>query len=210
MKIVCISDTHGLHDKIVLPEGDMIIHAGDCTNFGSTAQVIEFLDWFSQLNYKYKIFIAGNHDFFFEEQEEYIIEALLGLYPEVTYLEDSGIIIESIKIWGSPYTPTFFNWAFMRDRGNEIKQHWDEIPNDTDILITHGPPMRILDTTSEYKNVGCEDLLSAINKIKPKYNIFGHIHGSYGTYKDCNTTFVNASICDEKYNPINKPIIIKI
>ncbi len=210
MKIVCISDTHGLHEKIVLPEGDMIIHAGDCTNFGSTAQVIEFLEWFSKLDYKYKIFIAGNHDWFFEEREESLVYGVLDLYPEIIYLEDSGVTIENIKIWGSPYQPEFFSWAFNRKRGEEIKEHWNQIPDDTDILITHGPPMRIMDETLTYENVGCEDLLSAVNRIEPKYHIFGHIHNGYGIENIQHITFINASICDEKYNPINKPIIIKI
>ena len=210
MRIVCISDTHGLHHEIKLPKGDMIIHAGDVTNFGTTAQVSQFVDWYSKLDYKYKIFIAGNHDFFFEEQSDETIEDFLSDYPDVIYLEDSGITIEGIKIWGSPYQPEFFDWAFNRKRGSEIKQHWDLIPDDTDIIITHGPPMRILDLTPSYENVGCEDLLSAINRVKPKHHIFGHIHNGYGTETIQHTTFVNASVCDERYRTVNKPMIIEI
>lgn len=210
IKIVCISDTHGLHDQVELPKGDILIHAGDCTNFGTTAQVSQFIHWFSEQDFKHKIFIAGNHDFFFEEQSEVLIHDLLSDYPDVIYLEDSEVTVEGLKIWGSPYTPTFFDWAFMRDRGEEIQQHWDLIPKDTDILITHGPPYRILDTAPGHKSVGCEELLIAVKKVNPMYHIFGHIHGDYGVEQQIDTTFVNASICSEQYKPINKPITIEI
>lgn len=197
MKFVAISDTHGQHKKLVLPEGDAIIHAGDISTRGRTEEIIEFLDWFKNLPYKYKIFISGNHDFYFERTPSAEIEKLIP--PNVIYLNDSGINIEGINIWGSPITPTFFNWAFNRDRGKEISAHWDLIPSNTDILITHGPVYNILDEVTRGGNVGCEDLLKKINAVKPKVHIFGHIHEAYGQKIVEHTHFINASVLDEDY-----------
>src|SRR5690625_1620059 len=143
MKIVAISDTHGRHADIVFPKGDMLIHAGDVSSRGTRTQVADFIDWFARQPHKYKIFIAGKHDFFLEQAD---VQEIKELIPEgIIYLNDSGVEIEGIKFWGSPVTPWFYNWAFNRDRGEEIKQHWDLIPDDIRVLITHGPPSRILD-----------------------------------------------------------------
>ncbi len=206
MKISFISDTHGLHNSITLPKGDLLIHAGDVSNRGTRQGIEEFLTWFSQQDYKYKIFIAGNHDLFFERASDFEIKKLL---PEnVIYLNDNGIMIEGINIWGSPVQPWFYDWAFNRKRGEEIKKHWDLIPQNTDILITHGPPYKILDKTTSGENVGCEDLLSAINFVKPKIHVFGHIHEAYGIEELNGTKYINASVLNERYQIVNKPIEI--
>lgn len=207
MKIVTISDTHGQHRSLKLPKADLIIHAGDISKSGRPEEIIDFLDWFVHLDFKHKIFIAGNHDFFFEEAHSDVIDRMIP--KSITYLNDSGVGIEGIKIWGSPITPWFNNWAFNRDRGNEIKKHWDLIPTDTDILITHGPPFGILDETVHGKRTGCEELLSCVYRIKPKYHIFGHIHEEYGSFTKAETTFMNASVLDDRYVMRNKPIEIK-
>jgi predicted phosphodiesterase len=141
MKILCISDTHGKHKQLGnlqdYSDCDMIIHGGDISPMGMEFQVTNFLDWFSKLQFKYKIFIPGNHDHFFQQTPDWYIKKII---PEgVIYLNENGVKIESIKIWGSPYTPTFLNWAFMKDRGIPIAKHWNLIPEGTDILITHGP-----------------------------------------------------------------------
>lgn len=134
MKIVAISDTHGQHHKLQLPEGDVLIHAGDISNRGELHEIKDFLLWFDKQPFKTKIFIAGNHDFYFERHSE---EEINNIIPDgITYLKDSGIEIEGIKIWGSPITPFFFNWAFNRNRGYEIARYWDLIPSDTDIHYT--------------------------------------------------------------------------
>jgi len=205
MKLILISDTHNRQHDIDIPNGDILIHAGDVSNRGLKWEVKEFLNWFSNQPHKYKIFIAGNHDFFFEKEHE---DEIKNIIPKnVIYLNDSGIEIESIKIWGSPVQPEFYNWAFNRKRGKEIKKHWDLIPLGTDILITHGPPLNILDKTVRGDIVGCEDLLNAVNKIKPKIHVFGHIHEDYGILKKNDTTFINASILNERYRNTNDPII---
>lgn len=209
MKIICISDTHGKHQKLELPEGDMIIHAGDISSRGDEYEIKSFVNWFSSLDYEHKIFIAGNHDFYFENETEKKINALLP--RNITYLNDSMVEIKDLKIWGSPVQPEFFNWAFNRQRGKEISQHWDLIPDDIDILITHGPPFGILDKTiRDGISVGCEELLKTVAFKKPKYHVFGHIHEAYGTKEEKDTTYINASVLNEKYLLVNKPIVINL
>ncbi len=208
MKFVIISDTHGQHKNLTLPKGDVLIHAGDVSIRGEEKECIDFLNWFSECDFKYKIFIAGNHDFFFEKTPENILEKLI---PEnVIYLCDSGVEIENIKIWGSPITPNFFNLAFNSGRGESIAKHWELIPSDTDILITHGPVFGKLDKTKRGENVGCEDLLNTIDKIKPKVHICGHIHEAYGQINTSTTNFINASVLDEKYKLKNAPITFEM
>ncbi len=206
MKITLISDTHSKHHQLTLPKGDMLIHAGDVSSRGSVQEVESFLNWFSKQDFKYKIFIAGNHDFFFERANEQTVQALI---PEnVIYLNDSGIEIEGIKIWGSPIQPAFFDWAFNRERGTDIKKHWDLIPNNTDILITHGPPFDILDQTIQGDKVGCEELLKCVLEIKPKLHIFGHIHEAHGDVQKYGIKFINASVLNVRYQVTNLPVIV--
>lgn len=203
MKIAAFSDTHSLHQiwsrKHPLPEADTIIFGGDLSNRGYVQEIQFFFDWFNDLNYENKIFIAGNHDFGFDNEDRSLV---IDMIPEgIHYLENNDVIIDGVKFWGSPITPRFFNWAFMRDRGIQIKNVWDDIPNDTDILITHGPPRGILDLTQEGINAGCQDLLDAINRVNPKYNIFGHIHESHGVTHINGTTFMNVSAVNRSYEP---------
>jgi Icc-related predicted phosphoesterase len=208
MKFVAISDSHTKHHRLLLPSADAIIHAGDISSRGFEGEIIDFLDWFRKLDYKYKIFIAGNHDFYFEKQDERKIKQLIP--SNVIYLNDSGIQIEGIKIWGSPIQPWFYNWAFNRYRGADIKKHWDLIPTDTDILITHGPVEGILDKTINGDVVGCKDLLEKVQEIKPKFHICGHIHEGYGIMQKDETTFINASVLDENYRLKNEPIVFDL
>mgnify|MGYP006268769609 CR=1 FL=1 len=208
-KIVCISDTHGKHDLITkdLPDGDMIIHAGDVSNVGKPNEIYDFLNWFSTLPYKHKIFIAGNHDFAFEINDDIAPE-----YKElgVTYLMDNMVEIDGIKIYGSPWQPRFYDWAFNVDRGPAIAEKWAKIPTDLDILITHGPAFGILDDTIQGLRVGCEDLYNKIMEVKPKYHICGHIHYAYGMVTREHTTFINASNLGERYEYRNYPISLHI
>lgn len=209
MKITTLSDTHGLHRRIKnIPDADVIIHAGDVSNYGEEHQVEDFLKWFSALPHPYKIFIAGNHDFFFERETSSYIQKIIP--DNIIYLNDSGCVIDGIHFWGSPITPEFYNWAFNRQRGKDIAKHWKLVPQNTDVLITHGPPFGKLDTTTNNYRTGCEDLLKTVQKIKPKYHIFGHIHEAYGMIYDENTTFVNACILDERYRIKNAPILFEL
>lgn len=214
MKITCISDTHNQHNNIPskhLAGGDCIIHSGDMTGRGSRVEVEAFLEWYNELPYTHKVLIAGNHDFFFEEAPEYEIEAVLAKYPNIIYLNDSGVEIEGLKIWGSPVQPWFYSWAFNR-KGTEICKHWDLIPLDTDILITHGPAKGYLDLTLNGDVTGCPYLLEKISELTDlKLFVHGHIHEAYGRvdFPD-GGVFLNASVLNARYVMSNLPHEIEI
>ncbi len=207
MRIVCISDTHGLHDQVTdIPPGDILVHAGDITNHGELDQVRSFNDWIGRLPHTHKLVIAGNHDFCFENDAD-VSEALL---TQCTYLRDSVAVIEGIHFYGSPWQPWFYDWAFNLRRGPDIRQKWELIPPDTDVLITHGPPQGHGDMTQGGEAAGCKDLLELIAQRAIGTHIFGHIHEGYGITQKDGTRYVNASTCTLAYNPTNPPIVIDI
>ncbi len=215
MKIVCISDTHNCNAEIQVPDGDILIHAGDATIRGTQPEVEEFLSWFSALPHRQKIFVAGNHDWLYEHDNRFA--RLLTADSNIKYLEDSFIEIEGLKIYGSPWQPRFFDWAFNLNRGREIAEKWQMIPDDADVLITHGPPHGILDEVAKKywtENTGCEELRKKIEQIsrsgKLKLHVFGHIHCGYGQHTEFGVKFVNASVCDESYAPTQPPIVVEI
>ena len=206
-RLVLISDTHSLHSEIPsIPEGDILIHAGDLTSRGKLNELPEVRAFFDSLPHQHKIVICGNHDFCFEHESQ----AARARLSNVTYLEDAGTVVDGLKIYGSPWQPWFHDWAFNLPRGEPLRRVWAQIPSDTDILITHGPPAGILDTVESGLQVGCEDLLARVTEINPKLHVFGHIHEAYGIKIQGHTTFVNASICDIHYRPINAPIVIDL
>lgn len=204
MRFVAISDTHGKHRGLNLPDGDVIIHSGDFCHYGSDSDVHDFLSWYQDLEYETKILIAGNHDFFAAEHSERFKEILP---KEITYLNDSGITIDGIKIWGSPVQPDLIGWAFGKLRGSEMKVHWDLIPNDIDILVTHTPPYGTLDKPRSGKSIGCEELSKRLEELQVKVHIFGHVHASYGEEQSGQTKFINASNIDSAKGLVNKPIV---
>jgi Icc-related predicted phosphoesterase len=203
MKIIAISDTHGLHGALKIPDGDVLVHAGDLTRHGALEDVIDFNDFLGSLPHPHKIVIAGNHDFCFEKDRKACEEAL----TNCIYLQDEEAIIDGVKFYGSPWQPWFYDWAFNLERGPEIRAKWDLIPEDTNVLITHGPPFGIGDLTFQKDHAGCQDLLEVVEKIKPGLHIFGHIHEGYGITSNGKTTFINASSCDQLYQPVNPPLI---
>lgn len=170
--------------------------------------MIDFLSWFGALPYTHKIFIAGNHDFFFEKENAKSLSAYMP--QEVSYLNDSGVVIEGISIWGSPVTPWHFDWAFNKKRGKEINRHWSHIPEQTDLLITHGPPYNILDRVINDRPVGCRDLLKRVEEVKPKFHVFGHIHESFGKIQKGGTTFLNVCLLNERYELVHKPAVFDL
>ncbi len=204
MLIDCVSDLHGFQPE--LAGGDILIIAGDLTARDTKEEYDRFIHWLNASPYRYKVVIAGNHDGLIEKGKVTI--GTDPLVKNIHYLCDSGTEIEGLKIWGSPYTPTFLSWYFMQDRGQDIKKHWDLIPSGIDILVTHGPPYGIFDETIEEIRVGCEDLRLAVQeRIKPRIHCFGHIHecGNSITKID-GITYVNCSFVDEKYRPVNSSI----
>ena len=206
-RIVAISDTHGKHNHFRIPNGDVLIHAGDIMSFGRDSyEVRDFNGWLGDLPHKHKIVIAGNHDWLFETHRK-----TRDLLTNATYLDDSGIEILGLKLWGSPVQPEFMNWAFNRKRGDDIQKHWDLIPLNIDVLITHGPPAGFRDWTKlGNESLGCRNLRDTVAKIKPRLHIFGHIHGGYGEDNNGVTHFVNASLLNEAYQPTNAPIVIDL
>lgn len=216
MKIACISDTHMKINKIAFPDADVLVHAGDLTFMGEFHAIANELTKLAKLKSKYKdiILICGNHDWL-GEREPHLMEQLCK-EKGITYLNDSGVHLtpftgydKSAYFWGSPVQPAFCNWAFNRYK-DEIEKHWDAIPSDTDVLITHGPPHKILDTCPDGYQAGCPLLLDRIKQVKPKLHIFGHIHGGYGILEQDGVKYINASICDENYRPLNAPIVVEI
>ena len=205
MKFVFLSDTHCKHREINVPEGDCFIFCGDMSSRGDLQEIENFALFVQRLPHKNKLVIAGNHDFSFEDERRNQAEELIKA-AGAEYLNDSGVQINGMKLWGSPIQPYFRDWAFQRERGEEIKKHWDLIPLDTDILITHGPPQGILDKTRRGESVGCEELLKKVWEVKPKIHVFGHIHEGYGTVKQNEIVFINSSNLNFLYQYTNPPI----
>jgi Icc-related predicted phosphoesterase len=215
-RITFISDTHTKHDKLngFLPGGDILLHSGDLTGRGYITEIENFMKWYDNINnYDTKVFIAGNHDFGFQDDNQKLRGLLTG-YKTIDYLEDELMMVgeeydNMIKIWGTPWQPEFHNWAFNLPRGEKIKEKWDMIPVDTDILITHGPPFGKLDYVPyDSVNVGCEELMKRVEEIKPKIHVFGHIHEGFGYVFDGNTHYINAAVLNGRYEFRNKPITV--
>jgi len=215
-RITFLSDTHTKHDKLngFLPGGDILLHSGDLTGRGYITEIENFMKWYDNINnYDTKVFIAGNHDFGFQDDNEKLRGLLTG-YKTIDYLEDELMMVGEeyetmIKIWGTPWQPEFHNWAFNLPRGEKLKEKWDMIPLNTDILITHGPPMGKLDYVRyDNVNVGCEELMKRVEEIKPKIHVFGHIHEGYGYVFDGNTHYINAAVLNGRYEFRNKPITV--
>ena len=215
MIITVISDTHGKHNEITqdLPGGDLLLHAGDISSMGYQHEVQQFCKWFNNVeNYDHKIFIAGNHDWGFQNNVEKIME-IVNSYKTVTYIQDETISVgddkKMVNVYGSPWQPEFYNWAFnLPKNGVELAAKWDAIPDNTDILITHGPAFGVLDTVAGkmWDNLGCQLLTDKIKTIKPKIHLCGHIHSGYGYFFDGDTHFLNASVLNEAYQYTNEPL----
>lgn len=203
-RIVCLSDTHSLHDELVVPDGDILLHAGDFTRRGTPPEIERFAQFLARMPHAHKVIVAGNHDFLLQSDRDMASE-LLG---DVTYLQDAGATIAGLRIWGSPWQPWFHDWAFNLPRGAQLADRWALIPDAIDVLITHGPPLGILDRTSRGAAVGCEELRTARERIRPKLHLFGHIHEAYGVSQEAAILSVNACNCDLGYRPVNPPIVI--
>ncbi len=211
-RLVLASDTHGRHSGVQVPDGDILIFAGDFMTCGyKESEVYDFLDWLDALPHSQKILIAGNHDRFVQDYPSTVLHEHLAIqHPDLKYLQDSSARVAGLKIYGSPWQPDFCNWAFNLPRGKALKAKWDLIQPNTDVLVTHGPPRGILDNCPGYRSVGDDDLLDATLRVKPKLHVFGHIHNDYGQKQIGDTLFVNASICNEDYEPVNAPIVVDL
>ncbi|KAL3669929.1 hypothetical protein V7S43_005303 [Phytophthora oleae] len=226
LRVVCISDTHAKHRNLKnTPDGDILLHCGDFTNRRTHDEIRDFNDWLGTLPHKHKIVIAGNHDACMDavaydqhwnkafRHEEYndpsLSEALL---TNCTYLEDRFVVVEGVKIYGSPMTPPIPGraGAFNVARGSADQQHWAKVSTDVDILMTHGPPHGILDTTFTGLHAGSEALTEMATRIRPRFHLFGHIHEAYGAIRVGKTVFVNAASSTLLAKPRHAPVVLDI
>ena len=185
MKLVLLSDTHNTQPNV--PDGDVLVHCGDLSNTGSFMEVRDQIEWLDSLPHKYKVLVAGNHDYALEKYLEKR-DALTGV--DLIYLENDGVDIEGIKFWGSPINPPFMNWAFQPPRFD-----WESaIPKDTEVLVTHAPPFGILDN-NRYVDIGCPNLLAAVRKLPNlRLHVFGHVHENMGSKLIDGTLFINCAL----------------
>lgn len=204
MRIVIISDTHNTN-TFEIPEGDVLIHCGDIGSRGTIQELVEFNKWIGGLSHKYKIVIPGNHDRIFEADPKTAKRVL----TNCKVLIEESVTINNLKFYGTPMQPVFYNWAFNRSV-EQLKIAYDAIPDDTDILITHTPPYGIFDMVEEGYHVGSVELMDRIKQLNLKMHCFGHIHESYGVTKLGDTVYVNASLKNRQYQPVNSPVILEL
>lgn len=223
MKIVFISDTHTRHD-FAIPEGDLLVHCGDLTFTGAAVDLVREAKWLQGIKighgFQEVVIIAGNHDWL-AEQNPGLTKSIFTEHS-CLYLHHEPAEIEGIKFFGSGYTPFFMNWALNVRRGPDLARLWSQIPDDTQILVTHGPPWGIGDRTLGYENVlpygieyepprhvGCHDLLRRIEQLNDlKIHACGHIHSGYGVHKTDKVTYLNCSTVNENYKAVNSPLVI--
>lgn len=194
MRLAFLSDTHMRHQQVAVPPCDVLVHCGDFTRRGRRDEVEAFLDWFARQPARAAhVCIGGNHDAFCEQRPEAM--AALAAERGVIYLCDTGREIAGLSVWGSPATPAFRSMAFNRERGAPIRAHWDRIPSDLDLLLTHGPPRGLGDRVFFGARVGCADLRAAVEARPPRLHAFGHIHEGFGEYRAAGvpTRFLNVA-----------------
>lgn len=208
-KIICISDTHGAFRGLKVPEGDVLVHAGDIMAWGRPDELVDFNDWLAELPHQDKVVIAGNHDAVLAKQS---VEFARKVLSNAHYLQDSEVQVQGVRIYGSPWTPEFMQWHFMMPRGGwELRAKWAKIPEGLDILLTHGPPANKLDFSKFMQaGQGCHLLREAVERAKPRYHVFGHLHEAYGGIEGEFTTFINCAIMTRSYVPANEPIVIEV
>lgn len=201
MRIVAISDIENRHWGIELPQGDALVCAGDISGNGKTQEITDFNKWLGSQPHQNKIVVAGNHDRLFEKSQG--VARLL--MTNCHYLQDESIEIDGLKFWGTPWQPIFGYWSFNLPRGEKLAEKWAMIPDDTDVLITHGPPFGIGDFNG-WEHVGCEDLRRRVEQLPNlKLHIFGHIHESPGIFRQDGVVFVNAS-----WRPMREIVVIDL
>lgn len=207
MRVVCLSDTHERHAEIDVPDGDLLLHAGDFTGKGDIKAILNFAAWMGSLPHPHKVVIPGNHDLLFEKDWNHA-RILMGS-SGARLLNQEQIKVDDLTIWGEPRQPEFYNWAFNVPREG-MRRVWEQAPRNVDIVLTHGPPHGIGDRSGRDERVGCRYLFDYIVEVQPKLVVCGHIHGGYGRYKVGQTLIVNASNCTEQYHPTNPPIVVDL
>ena len=194
-RLVCLSDTHGLHRQADVPDGDFLLHAGDFMRSGLDPEEIEdFDDWLAGLPHSHKLVIAGNHDLLFERDPR---EARRRLRHAV-YLENAAADVAGLRFWGSPVTPVIPEMAFSAGRLRDRRAYWSKLPEKVDVLLTHGPPFGTLDQQHILgDHLGCRELTRAVLRAQPRLHVFGHVHGGWGQQGsdgETGTHFVNCAL----------------
>jgi len=197
MRLVAVADTHLFHDELVVPDGDVFVHAGDLCRGGDLDELRAALAWIRSLPHAHKVIVAGNHDFAFAEHAD---EAR-ALASDFVYLEDSGATVAGLSFWGSPWQPAFNDWAFNLPRGPALAEKWALVPDRVDVLVTHGPPLGIGDRGPVEGRLGCADLLARVRAAAPRLHLFGHIHQDGGAWPIGPTLFVNATTWESERAP---------
>jgi len=214
LRIVALSDTHSYHRRIKVPEGDVLIHAGDITWRGELTIFADFANWLQELPHKNKVVIFGNHELGMRSGPNKSLVLQMIKDAGATYLENSETTIDGIKVYGSPATPYFMDWEWNYQRSREIGEVWNLIPEDTNVLITHGPPYGILDSVQDRSRgpQGCEMLKKRIQQLPNlKAHVFGHLHKDGGKIVNLHDTiFANVAICDDAYDTTRLPTIIEV
>jgi Icc-related predicted phosphoesterase len=219
MKIVCISDTHSVHDRMKhpLPMGDVLVHAGDFSRTGTALQIDSFARWFASQPHPHKLVICGNHEVEYSGNVKYYKKFLESYGGNVKFIHNELIEIDGIKFYGESRSPIIGNWGWGYEAGPDARDVWDEFPEEADVLVCHGPPLMYGDVCPDYRNrwtnrlvhVGCPELLERLSEAKTKWVVCGHIHYSYGPHTTpWGSTIVNAAICTESQEPDNRPLVI--
>jgi Icc-related predicted phosphoesterase len=190
MRIVAVADTHTFENDLGrLPDGDVLVHAGDLLRAGTLEELAPVAAWLRSLPHRHKVVVAGNHDWCFVEEPRAARE-LLG---DCVYLEDAEATIAGVRFWGSPWQPEFNDWAFNLPRGAALAEKWARIPEGVDVLVTHGPPHGFGDAGPVEGRQGCEDLMRRVREVRPKVHLFGHIHQDGGLWREGGSCLVNVT-----------------
>ena len=197
MRIVAVADTHLFHDALVVPDGDVFVHAGDMCRGGDLDELEQTADWIAGLPHRHKVIVAGNHDWAFVHERA----RARSLFATMHYLEDREVTLDGLRFYGSPWQPEFHDWAFNLPRGEPLAAVWRRIPRGIDVLITHGPPAGIGDRSPTGGRAGCADLLQRIVEIEPRLHLFGHIHQDGGVWQRGATLHANVTTWECERQP---------
>lgn len=210
MRVALISDTHCLHEALKVPPCDVLVHAGDFSTLGRTAELDDFLEWFHAQPGAHKVLVAGNHDFNVQLDPAGARRKLARL--GIVFLEDETVTVAGLRVHGSPWTPRFGDWAFMLERGAPIAEKWAKIPEGLDLLVTHGPPHGLGDETRRGTAAGCEDLRRRVLAVRPRLHVYGHIHEGFGEYsvEGCPTRFLNVSSTPMPPVSVRQPVVVEL
>lgn len=208
MRLVLLADTHTFEADLAgkIPDGDMLVHAGDLGRAGDESELAVVAAWLRSLPHRHKVVVPGNHDALFEDDPARARD----LFDGLVVLIDEAATVGGLRVYGSPWTPRYHSWSFMKERGAPMAAVWTKIPDDLDLLITHGPPKGVLDDASRYRGgtwagselAGCEELARRVALVRPRVHAFGHVHGRQGVVERNGTRFVNCTTSESEHLPV--------